>query len=98
MVGLTQQEIIKGNILISNFYDPTWKERVDLEWKDIEDYLPSYHKFYDYLMQVIEKIRLHSACIVEINYALVVTCRICYLGKNKWDKAINFYGDNNGGK
>lgn len=57
-----------------------------------------FHNSYQHLMPVIEKIQFHSGCIVEINYALVVTCRICYLGKNKYDKGINFYGDNNGGE
>lgn len=50
---------------------------------------------YEWLMPVIQKISDYG-CIIEINYALVCTCRICYLGKNKNDKAINFYGDNNG--
>lgn len=94
---MNTQEIIENNKLIANYSDPEWKNRVDLEWQDIEDYLPSYQLYFDYLMPVIEQIQ-NSGCIVEINYALVVTCRICYLGKNKNDKAINFYGDNNGGK
>lgn len=46
------------------------------------------------LLSQLEK----RGCIIEINYALVCTCRICYLGKNKNDKPINFYGDNNGEK
>ena len=53
-----------------------------------------FHSSYDWLMPVLQKIEKYA--IIEINYALVVTCRICYLGKNKYDKAINFYGDNNG--
>jgi hypothetical protein len=56
-----------------------------------------FHKSFAWLMPVLQKIQ-NSGCIIEINYSLIVTCRICYLGKNKNDKATNFYGDNNGGE
>ena len=49
------------------------------------------------LMPILPKIE-KLGCIIEINYALITTCRICYLGKNKYDKAISFYGDSNGDK
>lgn len=53
---MTQEEILKNNILIATFDDPTWKERVDLTWEDIEEYIPSYDKFWDYLFPVLERI------------------------------------------
>lgn len=53
---MNSTEIVEGNKLIAHFSDPTWKDRVDLSWKDIEDYLPSYHLYWDYLMPTIEQI------------------------------------------
>ena len=109
---MNTQEIIENNNLIAKYDYRLKKSRKTSEywhskWLGVingeignafgEESL-KYHNSFNWLMSVIEKMGLHSACIIEINYALVVTCRICYLGKNKWDKAINFYGDNNGGE
>jgi hypothetical protein len=53
------------------------------------------NKNWNLLMEIIKKIN-NTGCIVEISYSIVTTCRICYIG-NKYDKAINFINDNNGG-
>lgn len=89
---MTQQEIIENNKLITEFME------INTSISHDHQGIYLYHLSYDWLIPVIEKIGLHYGCIVEINYALVVTCRICYLGKTKYDKAINFYGHNNGEK
>lgn len=50
------KEVVENNKLIAEFHDPTWKDRIDISWENIEDYVPSYHKYWDYLMPVVEKI------------------------------------------
>lgn len=106
-----EKDIIEGNKLIALFMEGIIVENVvDDKGNCLFDMGKSrlqneqfwnskslkYHKSFDWLMPVLQKIEKYA--IIEINYALVVTCRICYLGKNKNDKAINFYGDNNGGR
>ena len=51
-----------------------------------------FHDSYDWLMPLLHDIEKRG-CIVEVNYALVITCRICYVGKIQ-EKSINFYGEN----
>lgn len=94
---MTEKEIAENAVLICNFCEPGSVDDIDIELEKINQHLPKFHKWYEYLMPVLQGIQNYG-CIIEINYALVVTCRICYLGKNKNDKAINFYGDNNGGE
>ena len=53
-----------------------------------------YHCSWDWLMPVLDKIE-RSGCIIEISYALVVTCRICVIG-NRGEKAFSIINDNNG--
>lgn len=57
-------------------------------------YNPEYFTNWNELMEVINKIQ-RTSCIVEMNWALIFSCRICYLGKTKYDKVMNFYGDTN---
>lgn len=96
---MNTQEIIENNNELIALFDDCRRDG-NKYWKNglwtTKSFL-GYNKEYSKLMPVLTKIQ-NSGCIIEINYALVVTCRICYLGKNKYDKAINFYGDNNGGK
>lgn len=97
---VTQEETLEGNKLIafSSFSEEDMRIWVNDIGNPSDNFTLNtlrYHKSYEMLMPVLQKIQKYA--IIEITYSLVVTCRICYLGKNKYDKAINFYGDNNGG-
>lgn len=97
---MNTQEIIENNKLIGLYnkdIDASFKYDGYKFTNGVSWIILNYQNSYSELMPILQKIQ-NSGCIIEINYALVFTCRICYLGKNKYDKAINFYGDNNGGK
>lgn len=99
---MTTQE---GNKLIAEFMG--WKIgrnlpgdiRFQTNWFDTDGlrkgaYL-QFDNSWDWLMPVVEKIH-HMGCIIEIDYSLVTSCRICVIGK-KEQKAFNLVADNNGG-
>ena len=87
---------IEGNKLIHEFLGNKKLKWWLRPWFIKEEELLQYHYNWDVLMLVLNKIH-HTSCIVEINWGLIFGCRICYLGKNKYAKVENFYGDTNEG-
>ena len=92
MTNMTPIEINENNKLIAKFMGatifPTIDPRVEVAQIDVpfQGNLNvclvcqlEYHKSLDWLVPVLEKIE-KLGCIVEVSWALVVTCRICIIG------------------
>lgn len=93
---LTYKQIIEGNKLIAEFMGKKKLKWWLRPWFIKEEELLQYHYNWYNLILVLNKIH-HTSCIVELNWGLIFSCRICYLGKNKYAKVENFYGDTNEG-
>ena len=101
---MKEENQIAGDIKIAKFMgwriDNSFPDKGRI-WKSPEGIIEldttfKFSKSIDQLLPVIERIE-QLGCIIEISWALVVTCRICVInGKN--ESAFNIIHDNNGGK